>query len=214
MLFKEMKFTEFKRTVVKFPFFSSGQLKTLGGNYQVLKNQLNSWQKQGLVEKLKRGFYVLGRDERKIEPTRFFLASQLYAPSYVSLEQAMGFYGLIPERVVDITSVTTKKTCKIENSFGYFSYQSMKPQAFSGFEQKIDERGLSFFMALPEKAVVDFFYLNLERFDVTNKDIFSESYRFQNYEELVEEKLVAFAGLFQCRKLKKVVENFCVFIKE
>jgi len=209
-----MKFTEFKKKVIKFPMFSAGQLKNLGGNYQVLKNQLNLWQKQDLVEKLKKGFYVLGQNERKIDPSRYFLASTLYSPSYVSVEQAMGFYGLIPERVYGITSVTTKKTTVIQNSFGRFSYQKIKVSAFGGFEQREDENGLPFFLALPEKAVVDFFYLKLGLFNVGDMDIFDGSYRFQNCEVLKVQRLKVFAKQFECKKLEKVVDNFCLFIKE
>jgi len=62
-----------------------------------------------------------------------------------------------------------------------------------------DENGFSFLIALPEKAVVDFFYLNLENFTENDVEIFKEGYRFQNLEMISPENIVKFAHLFNCK---------------
>jgi predicted transcriptional regulator of viral defense system len=208
-----MKYIEFKKIMQAFPFFSSSQFANITDNEQVLKNQLNLWQKQGLVLRLKRGLYILNEEDRRINPSRLFIASQLFCPSYISTEYALSFYGLIPEKVEDVTSVTTKKTLVLRNSLGIFRYQHIKTACFIGFKQNEDENNLPFFIAEPEKAVVDFLYLNLSNFKESDKDIFELSYRFQNTQDLSKKKLKDFSHLFNSKKLIKVVNSFCDFIK-
>lgn len=65
--------------------------------------QLSNWEKKGLIIRLKRGLYVLNENNRKIEPSRIFLANSLYSHSYVSTAYALGYYDLIPEKVEDGT---------------------------------------------------------------------------------------------------------------
>src|SRR3989338_10366267 len=127
-----MKYKVFKDKISAFPIFSASQISSLTSNVQVLRNQLTFWQKQGLVLKLKKGFYILNEDDRKINPSRAFIANQLVSPSYVSTEYALSFYGLIPEKTEDVTSVTTKKTVVIKNSLGVFRYQHLQPPCFIG----------------------------------------------------------------------------------
>ena len=68
-------------------------------------------------------------------------------------------YTFIPEAVVEITSVTTQKTCRYENAFGQFSYQTIRPRLFWGFEPKTMRDGKQYMMATPEKAIIDLLYL-------------------------------------------------------
>ena len=116
------------------------------------------WTEQAkkLIIKLKRGFYVLNENDRKVTPSRFYIANRLYGPSYISMESALSFYGFIPEQVSALTSVTTKKTLRIRNDSGDFLYQHIKPETFRGFKAAKDNTGFDFFIAVPEKAIVDF----------------------------------------------------------
>ena len=207
-----MKYTDFKKKIQKFPVFSSSHIPNLTDNEQVLRNQLTRWQKQGLIFRLKRGLYILNEADRKINPSRLFIANELLSPSYISTEYALSFYGLIPEKVEDITSVTTKKTTCFKNVFGTFYYQHLNIPSFLGFKQIRDEAGLPVFIAEPEKALVDFFYLNLSNFHKGDKDVFKDSYRFQNLSDLDIRKLSYFAKTFSSKKLLEVVETFCRFI--
>ncbi len=208
-----MKFRNFKAAIQKFPLFSTSQILSLTDNEQVLRNQLTRWEKLGLVLKLKKGLYILNSSDRKINPSKMFIANQLYSPSYLSIEYALGFYDLIPERVEVITSVTTKKTAVFENSFGTFTYQHLKTSCFNGFRELKDESNLPFFIAEPEKAVVDFFYLNLPVFRKIDPDIFSLSYRFQNVAGINTKKLKEFAKQFNSKKLKHLIQMFIEFVK-
>ena len=168
-------------------------------------NQLDRWCKQGLLLQLRRGLYIFGKDERRIEPSRLYLAGQLYQPSYISLEYALSRYGLIPEKVVDVTSVSTKKTARFTNDFGTFIYQTVKPSAFRGFISGKDEAGLPYFIAEPEKAVADFAYLNLKKIAAgAAEKTLLESFRFQNLGSLKKNKIAAYFDLFNNTKMREI----------
>ena len=168
-------------------------------------NQLDRWCKQGLLLQLRRGLYIFGKDERRIEPSRLYLAGQLYQPSYISLEYALSRYGLIPEKVVDVTSVSTKKTARFTNDFGTFIYQTVKPSAFRGFISGKDEAGLPYFIAEPEKAVADFVYLNLGKIAAgAAEKTLLESFRFQNLGSLKKGKITAYFGLYDNAKMREI----------
>jgi hypothetical protein len=129
------------------------------------------------------------------------------------MESALAFYGLIPEFVGATTSVTTRKTARFQNDFGIFIYQSIDPKAYGGFQAMKDSQDLTVLVALPEKALVDFFYLNLSGFAPSNPRVFSESYRFQNCESLKPKSLRQFAKRFGSKKLLAVIESFLKVMK-
>jgi predicted transcriptional regulator of viral defense system len=208
-----MKYLEFKNVVREFPLISSTHIFNMERGTRTLKNQLVMWQKKGLVIKLKKGLYILNEKDRKFELSRIFIANSLYSPSYVSTIYALEYYDLIPEKVVDVTSVTTKKTAKFTNSFGTFIYQHLKTNLFFGFKEIEDENGFPVFIAEPEKALLDFIYLNLQDFKGKSEDVFVLSYRFQNLDILKKRKLIDFAERFENKELFKVVENLLSFIK-
>jgi len=198
-----MKFGEFKSKFRDLPLLPTRVVfvKARGADL----NQLARWCKQGLLLQLRRGLYILGNDERKIEPSRLYLAGQLYQPSYISLEYALSRYGLIPEKVVDVTSVSTKKTARFTNDFGTFIYQTVKPSAFRGFISGKDEAGLPYFIAEPEKAVADFVYLNLGKIAAgAAEKTLLESFRFQNLGSLKKGKITAYFGLYDNAKMREI----------
>lgn len=208
-----MDFHGFKTSVQELPVFSGKDAARLGKR-QTMYNQLNNWRLKGLIIQLKRGLYVLGKADRKVEPSQLFLSGQLYSPSYVSLEYALGVHGLIPEMVTQVTAVTTKNPASFKTELGSFEYQHLKRQAFRGFTAAKDQAGLTYFLAEPEKAVVDFIYLNLPRFNRGDREVFIQSYRFQNLDSLNLKKLLSYAVLFTNTKLTAIVKEFCRFAKE
>ncbi len=209
-----MKYFDFKNAVKSFPLISSLHIYNIDRKATTLKVQFSGWLKKGLIIKLKRGIYILNESDRKIEPSRIFLANALYSPSYVSTTYAFGYYDLIPEKVEDVTSVTTKKTAKFTNSFGTFIYQHLKTNLFFGFTEMKDENGFPVFIAEPEKAILDFIYLNLQDFKGKEEDIFSLSYRFQNLEILKKKRLIEFARKFDNKAVMEVVKNLLIFMKK
>lgn len=122
------------------------------------KNNLGRWVRQGLLVKLRNAYYTF--PEYLQEPGfHFYVAGIIYKPSYVSLHAALSFYGLIPEAVASTTSITTRKTASYENELGWFSYKSVKPEMYSGFEMRKQSGPRFFRMALAEKALLDLLYI-------------------------------------------------------
>lgn len=203
-----MKYSTFKQKIKSLPVFSTGLLSSLTDDTDTLKVQLTNWKKKELIVSLRKGLYVLGKEEREIEPSMFYLANQIFIPSYVSLESALAFYGLIPEFVAQVTSITVRKTSKFKNSFGVFSYQHLQSKCHTGYKAIKDENSLNVLIAEPEKAVIDFLYLNLSKFDRSRKDIFEESYRFQNCNKLNRRKMKSMSNLFESKKLNTICNLF------
>ena len=129
------------------------------------RNNLTRWCKKGLLTKLRNQYYAFPEYRQAPDFSRY-VANRIYAPSYISLHSALSFYGMIPEEVVQLTSVTTLKTAKFENAFGTFHYQNVKQSLFLGYEIKMMQNSSlpatnrSLLFATPEKALLDLLYLN------------------------------------------------------
>ena len=106
--------------------------------------------------RLKRGLYVVSSDVTSKEICVPLCANHIYGPSYVSRHWALRWYGLIPERVFTMTSVTIKRTRTFDNPLGRFTYDQVKPEYFSIGIQSLEEDGVNFLMACREKALCDF----------------------------------------------------------
>ena len=208
-----MDFAQFRTQFQDSPLILSRDIVSTVANPQVLRNQLTRWVKKGRLIGLRRGVYLLNRNDRKMEVDNNVVANILYEPSYLSLEYALNFYGIIPEAVADLTSVTTRKTMRFSNELGNFIYQKIKPRAFRGFK-KVGEGKNSFFIAEAEKAVADFLYLNLSKFTTDPKDILEKSYRFQNIDELNPDRLLELGKLFKTKKLMRIIKELIRWMEE
>jgi predicted transcriptional regulator of viral defense system len=71
----------------------------------------------------------------------------------------LAFYGIIPEAVVQITSVTSLKTANFNNAFGAYSYKSVREDLMFGYDLKTLADGRTMQLAKPEKALLDLLYL-------------------------------------------------------
>ena len=90
----------------------------------------------------------------------FLVANKVYEPSYVSLESALAYYEVIPETVLGVTSISSRKTKQYKSNWGVFSYRSVKPQYMIGYQVIEYSPGYKFKIASLEKAIVDYLYLN------------------------------------------------------
>jgi predicted transcriptional regulator of viral defense system len=135
------------------------------------RRKLKELQKKGQLIRLKKGFYVLSKDLLGKEYSPQIIANLLYGPSYLSLEYALSYYNLIPERVEIFTSVTTQKNKLYETPLGVFSYKHLTPSLYSlgvTLQKTTDER--SFLIATPEKALMDIFTLKFDNSTSPNID--------------------------------------------
>jgi hypothetical protein len=83
------------------------------------------------------------------------LSGLIYGPSYVSLETALSLYGLIPERVEEITCITLKRARVFRTPVGRFSYTPIRPDAYPVGLRLEAGKGGSWYFAEPEKALCD-----------------------------------------------------------
>jgi predicted transcriptional regulator of viral defense system len=123
------------------------------------RNNFVRWVKKGLLIRLRQGYYTFPDYLNKSDFT-LLCANQIYRPSYVSLHTALAFYGIIPEAVVQITSVTSLKTANFINDLGEYQYKSVKQELMFGYDIKPLDSGHSLQIATPEKALLDLLYLN------------------------------------------------------
>ncbi len=102
-------------------------------------NRLNlrEWEKKGYIVKLRKEYYAFS-DCRSIPGFTRYVANRIYRPSYISLHTALSYYGMIPEAVLQITSVTTLKTKSFNNDFGEYSYGRFYKLACDDFEVKFE----------------------------------------------------------------------------
>ncbi|PIP27139.1 MAG: hypothetical protein COX30_03505 [Candidatus Moranbacteria bacterium CG23_combo_of_CG06-09_8_20_14_all_39_10] len=200
-----MNFFEFREKTKELPYFETKELRViLGADFSsTTLGNLKNWMNKGHLVMLRRGLYIFSEIKNGIDTMT--LATKIYPPSYASLETALSFYGIIPEAVFTTTSVTTRKTKEFKNSAGNFSYQKIKKEAFGGFETK-SQNGISFNLALPEKALVDFLYLN--RNTLNGELVQFQSYRFNEDFKFNIDKLVSFAEAFQNKKVTELTNKF------
>ena len=112
--------------------------------------------RDGILQQVKRGLYVAGPVVSSTRPDPFLLANHILGPSYVSLESALSYHGLIPEKVYEISSVTIKAARKFSTPLGVYTYTRLRLPYYSyGIRSVEIDRQHRFLMASPEKALFD-----------------------------------------------------------
>jgi predicted transcriptional regulator of viral defense system len=122
------------------------------------RNNFSHWIRRELLIRLRQGYYSFPEYLAKPDFSLYF-ANRIYRPSYISLHTALAFYGIIPEAVVQITSVTSLKTANFNNAFGAYSYKSVREDLMFGYDLKTLADGRTMQLAKPEKALLDLLYL-------------------------------------------------------
>jgi predicted transcriptional regulator of viral defense system len=151
-----MSYHEFRNALHQFAVFSLRDIAKLFPAFDT--RRLVEWQQKGYLQKLVNKWYLFS-DIQMDDGLRFRISNCLYRPSYVSVESALSHYNLIPEAVFTLQNVSTRKTTHYETSAGNFHYRTVKTQLFFGY--RVDRsKGLPILFAEPEKAILDFLYLN------------------------------------------------------
>ena len=128
-------------------------LMSMLSGYAKPRDRVTSLLRKGEIVRVKKGLYVFAENIRREPLSRELLANLIFGPSAVSLDSALSFYGLIPERVEAVTSVTTGRAHRFETPLGLFIYRPT-PSLAIGIEQ-ITQGNHRFLMALPERALAD-----------------------------------------------------------
>jgi len=124
--------------------------------YASPRDKVTDLLRKGIIIRLKKGLYVFGEAYRRTLISREVVANLLYGPSYISLDYALQFHGMIPEGVETVTSVTTGRSREFTTPIGSFTYRRIPLRAFQlGMDLVENKSGPSFLMATPEKALAD-----------------------------------------------------------
>ena len=130
-------------------------LSSLFSAYKSPRNKIANLEIEGKLIRLKRGLYVVSPHESGKLLSTELIANHLYGPSYVSMESALRYYGLIPERIHVLRSMATKRSRVFENSISRFEYINCSEDYYPiGINQKIGD-DYSFLIASPERALCD-----------------------------------------------------------
>lgn len=151
------------RNIFKFietPYIDVQMLLRLLVDYKKPQEAILRMVKNEELIRLKNGFYLIAdkiaQGTEKVIPYEQ-VANMLYGPSYVSMEWALSFYGMIPERVHTITSMTLGRNKEYYTPVGEFAYYSLSKEKYAiGITQKKSSDFVgSFLIASPEKALAD-----------------------------------------------------------
>lgn len=127
----------------------------LRNKYSDYSNPLDKIKREtdsGILFRLTRGIY---ETDSGVNPC--FLASSILSPSYLSFEWALSYYGLIPEKVVAITSASlgVRKNKTFNNMFGRYEYSDIPSLAFSEGLTYLEQGDYVVKIATKEKAICD-----------------------------------------------------------
>jgi hypothetical protein len=153
--------------------------------------QTGRWEKAGRLIRAKRGVYLLAREYRKKEVFEPFPAALLSKSSYISLEKALEFHGLIAEGITVYTSITIRRPVTYDVDGVRFEYRHIQPSLFRGYKPET-RSGQTGFIATPEKSLLDLLYLH--RGPVSER--YLDELRLQNTGIVNKEELPARAEAF------------------
>lgn len=121
-----------------------------------VNEKISNLVKNGELVRLKKGFYTFSKLYQTKPINLISVANTLYSPSYVSFDYALSYYGMIPERVSEVTSATSKNEKLFDTPIGRFSYKKVSLQAYSlGIDWIYDDIEGGRFIATAEKALCD-----------------------------------------------------------
>lgn len=147
------------RIVGNEPVFHTGIL--LAGDVDAVhvRRQLGRWTKAGKVYQLRRGLYALAPPYQQVKPHPFLVSNHIVRPSYVSLQSALAYYGMIPEYVPMTTCVTSDRPHEFDTPLGKYRFRRITKERFFAFNLVDLGDGQEAYLAAPEKALLDLVYL-------------------------------------------------------
>jgi predicted transcriptional regulator of viral defense system len=150
---------------------------------------------------LRRGLYTLAPPFQKVKPHPFVIANRLVRASYVSCQSALAHYGMIPEHVPVITSVTAARPTRWETPLGVYEFRHIRADRLRGY--RLTDLGAEqrAFVATPEKALLDLIYLQPGGDSLE----YLRELRLQRLDGLKADELQRQADLSDSPKLRRVV---------
>jgi predicted transcriptional regulator of viral defense system len=144
--------------------FDHNLLSSILSSYVGVRQKIHELMRAGVIVRVKKGLYVFGANYNRVPVCKETLANLIYGPSCISLEYALAFHGLIPERVNVLTSVTPNKNKEFNTPLGQFTYRYLAQEKYSiGIEQVMVDEQHPVLMASIEKALCDYIVLHKVR---------------------------------------------------
>ncbi len=157
-----MKWIEFLSIVRKESVFSASVLLAGQGSPLGVRRQLDRWVNSGKLVMLRRGVYRVAEPYAQRMPHPFESANKLRKSSYVSLQSALAYYGMIPEYTPVTMSITTGRPEELKTPDGRFIFRHVKTAVFFGYVEREVAPEQKVVIATPEKALLDLLYLTPE----------------------------------------------------
>jgi predicted transcriptional regulator of viral defense system len=154
-----MEFRRLVEIVEDEPVFETALLLSGRVDPKDIRRQLSRWTRTGQIYQLRRRLYALAPPFQKVKPHPFVIANRMVPGSYVSLQSALAQYGLIPEYVPVVTSVTTGRPGRWTTPLGAFEFRHIKLEWLKGYQLAQFSTGQQAFIATPEKALLDLIHL-------------------------------------------------------
>lgn len=195
-----MNFRQLLHLVAGQPLFETSLLLSGDVDPNDIRRQLSRWVSAGKLKQLRRGLYTLTPPYRQITPHPFLIANFLMPGSYVSTQSALAYYGLIPEYVAQIWSITTAHPAQWD---GEFHFQHIAMPLFFGYQRVDLPQEQSAFVATPEKAILDLAHLT-PRADTID---YLRQLRLQSLERLNLDRLHELAQRAGKPKWQRVAEH-------
>lgn len=143
------------------------------------RSKVTSLLEAGDIVRIKKGIYIFGARHRRRPYSREILANLIYGPSCLSLEFALHFHGIIPERVERLPSVAIGRGRNFSTAVGNFSYHRVPLGVFPIGITRVDRGGgQGFLMANPERALADKVFLERGLSVTSRREM--EDYLFKN----------------------------------
>lgn len=155
---------------------------------------LERYAKNGLFARVRNGLYVLSENQ----PSLWALANKIYQPSYISMETALSYYGIIPETTYIITSVTSKITRNFTFGNNGFLYRKIKINAFTGY-RPVETGKETALVAEKEKALADYLYFVFFKCVGMSERI--------GWDKIMKEKLLSYIKIFDNEKFERWARN-------
>lgn len=197
-----MEFERLLQLIGDEPVFETTMLLAGDIDPKIVRLQLGRWTKSGRIYQLRRGLYAVAPPYQKIKPHPFLIANRLQPASYVSLQSALAFYGMIPDTVNNTISITAGRPERLQTPLGVFEFRHIQRDLFFGY-RLTDLRGQQAFVATPEKALLDLVYLQ----PGAATPEYLRELRLQNLDRFNPEVLRKQVDAFGSPKLRKAVEE-------
>ncbi|MFH1714628.1 MAG: hypothetical protein ABH857_00315 [Elusimicrobiota bacterium] len=170
--------------------------------YKNPRKEITKLLKRKDIIRVKKGLYVFGEKVKNAPPYSLeVLANLIYGPSYISCEYALSYYGLIPERVKIVSSITNKRNKYFSTPIGDFSYKYLASQKYRvGITQIQIDKVRNILIATKEKALIDFIH-NEKISDVAEmKSFLCENLR-------IDEEMLLDLDVTQIRSINEVFKS-------